>query len=74
MNTNTMKCLSPTYAILGLVVLLYPTALYAQSDVDTQGTPIENDLVVENCASCHAQDDSGRMTRLSYMRKTPEGW
>ena len=44
------------------------------SDEDSVGIPIDNDLVVSNCVSCHAQDDTGRMTRLSYMRKTPEGW
>ncbi len=61
---------------LGLLFFLYPTAAQAQSvsDADNEGTPIENDVVIDNCVSCHAQDESGRMTRLSYMRKTPEGW
>jgi quinohemoprotein amine dehydrogenase len=26
------------------------------------------------CSSCHAIDEKGRMTRISYMRATPEGW
>ena len=62
--------------LLGLMIFLYPSAARGQSpsDADNEGSPIENDLVVEHCASCHAQDESGRMTRLSYMRKTPEGW
>ena len=41
---------------------------------DSTGIPIESDLVVSNCVACHTRDDSGRMTRLSYIRKTPEGW
>ncbi len=62
--------------LLGLVIFLYPTAAQAQSrsGADNEGTPIENDLVIEHCASCHMRDDTGRMTRLSYLRKTPEGW
>ncbi len=62
--------------LLSLVIFLYPAGAQGQSvsDTDGDGIPIENDLVIENCASCHAQDESGRMTRLSYMRKTPEGW
>ena len=68
--------------LLGLVIFLYPTTAQSQSlaqgqalsDADNQGTPIENDLVIEHCASCHTRDDTGRMTRLSYLRKTPEGW
>ena len=26
------------------------------------------------CGSCHPPDDAGRMSRISYMRKSPEGW
>ncbi len=62
--------------LLGLLIFLYPAAGQSQSvfDAESEGTPIENDVVIENCVSCHARDESGRMTRLSYMRKTPEGW
>ena len=62
--------------LLGLLIFLYPTTARGQSPsgAEGEGTPIENDLVVEHCASCHTRDDAGRMTRLSYLRKTPEGW
>ena len=26
------------------------------------------------CSGCHKIDDKGRMTRISYIRTTPEGW
>lgn len=39
-----------------------------------EGTPITSDAVIRNCAACHARDTTGRMTRISYVRKTPEGW
>ena len=62
--------------LLGLLIFLYPTTARGQSlsGADGEGTPIENAAVIENCVSCHTRDESGRMTRLSYMRKTPEGW
>jgi len=39
-----------------------------------QGAAITHDVVIRNCAACHTRDSTGRMTRLSYLRKTPEGW
>ncbi|MBW3533935.1 MAG: quinohemoprotein amine dehydrogenase subunit alpha [Gemmatimonadetes bacterium] len=38
------------------------------------GYPVESDVVVRNCARCHTVDSAGRMSRISYLRKTPEGW
>jgi quinohemoprotein amine dehydrogenase len=39
-----------------------------------EGTPITADVVIRNCGACHTRDTTGRMTRISYVRKTPEGW
>ena len=77
MNRRTSSCFAPVQGLLiGLALLLHPAGVHGQSvsGAASVGSPIENDLVIENCSSCHAQDDSGRMTRLSYLRKTPEGW
>jgi quinohemoprotein amine dehydrogenase len=38
------------------------------------GYPIKSQAIVANCVACHKQDSTGRMTRISYLRKTPEGW
>ncbi|MEE9393664.1 MAG: quinohemoprotein amine dehydrogenase subunit alpha [Planctomycetota bacterium] len=38
------------------------------------GLPITNELLKEKCVLCHQLDDRGHMTRISYMRKSPEGW
>jgi quinohemoprotein amine dehydrogenase len=38
------------------------------------GYSITNQTVIESCQRCHTLDDEGRMTRISYLRKTPEGW
>ena len=39
-----------------------------------EGYPIDDETVIARCARCHERDDEGRMTRISYERKTPEGW
>lgn len=41
---------------------------------DTGGFVISDQLVVSKCQKCHARDSTGHMGRLSYLRKTPEGW
>ena len=38
------------------------------------GIPVTSPLVQRACGRCHASDDRGRMTRISYQRSTPEGW
>ena len=40
----------------------------------TPGFIIKNSTVLAVCGDCHVPDTSGRMERLSYMRKSPEGW
>lgn len=41
----------------------------------TTGFEIRNEVVIKNCSECHTRDTSGRyLSRLSYVRKTPEGW
>ncbi len=39
-----------------------------------EGLPVKNQLVREACGACHRVDTEQRMSRISYMRKTPEGW
>ena len=46
----------------------------AQRGPDTTGFVIKDPIVLRRCGNCHKPDSSGRMSRLSYMRKTPEGW
>lgn len=36
--------------------------------------PVTDTLVIQKCASCHAADAKGNMTRISAVRTTPEGW
>lgn len=40
----------------------------------TPGFVIKEPLIVQRCSECHKVDSTGRMERLSYLRKSPEGW
>jgi quinohemoprotein amine dehydrogenase len=40
----------------------------------TTGFEIKDATIIRNCSGCHVRDSTGRMGRLSFMRKTPEGW
>ena len=55
----------------------------APRDADVHGAPaaaadtgyvIANQTLTRQCGACHARDEAGRMSRISYIRKTPEGW
>lgn len=56
----------------GALLLLAGTAAvpaYAQ-----EGVPVTSPLVEAACGACHATDEAGRMSRISYQRKSAEGW
>jgi quinohemoprotein amine dehydrogenase len=39
-----------------------------------EGLPVKSQLVRDACGACHRMDSEQHMSRISYMRKTPEGW
>ncbi len=38
------------------------------------GIPVTDTLTTEKCSECHKSDDKGNLTRISWIRTTPEGW
>jgi quinohemoprotein amine dehydrogenase len=38
------------------------------------GIPVTDKLTIEKCSSCHKADEKGNLTRISWIRTTPEGW
>jgi quinohemoprotein amine dehydrogenase len=42
--------------------------------VSAEGIPVKSKLVQDKCGGCHSIDSQQRMSRISYQRKTPEGW
>src|SRR5256885_11072249 len=55
----------------GLVIIAQEPQQGSQSDA---GIPVTDAATRAACSSCHKVDDKGRMTRISYIRTTPEGW
>jgi quinohemoprotein amine dehydrogenase len=39
-----------------------------------EGIPVTDQLTIQKCSSCHKKDEKGRLTRISFERRTPEGW
>ena len=43
--------------------------------VETEdGIPVTDPLVISKCGTCHAKDEKGNLSRISWERTTPEGW
>jgi quinohemoprotein amine dehydrogenase len=40
----------------------------------TTGFVIRDRATITSCGECHLRDSAGYMQRISYERKTPEGW
>ncbi len=38
------------------------------------GIPVTDKLTVAKCGGCHTADNNGNLTRISWIRTTPEGW
>lgn len=61
-----------------LLLPLLSSALVAQGPSanrdTTSGFRITEPLVAALCSSCHARDSAGVMQRISFLRKTVEGW
>jgi quinohemoprotein amine dehydrogenase len=56
------------FALPALSVALVAASLAAE------GLPVKSDLVRARCGACHQVDSEQRMSRISFVRKTPEGW
>lgn len=54
-------------------VIFYPRDASAQG-AKTPGIPINDPLTINKCAGCHARDASGVMSRISFIRTSPEIW
>jgi quinohemoprotein amine dehydrogenase len=39
-----------------------------------EGFPVTDALVISKCGTCHTKDAKGNLSRISWIRTTPEGW
>jgi len=54
--------------------LLTLGCLMLAGGVSAEGLPVKSQLVRDSCGACHKVDAAGRMSRISYVRKSPEEW
>jgi|tagenome__1003787_1003787.scaffolds.fasta_scaffold20981752_2 quinohemoprotein amine dehydrogenase len=51
-----------------------PKAETPSKGTGEEGFPVTDEHVISKCSGCHARDAKGNMTRISWIRTTPEGW
>jgi quinohemoprotein amine dehydrogenase len=39
-----------------------------------EGIPVTDALTISRCSGCHTKDEKGNLSRISWIRTTPEGW
>jgi quinohemoprotein amine dehydrogenase len=59
---------------LALVCMLFHLMLIAHQKLLAQCIPVESEVVRTTCGGCHQVDTHHCMSRISNLRKTPEGW
>ena len=62
------------FALCGMVLVALSLPGLAGSADAEDGIPVRSPLIEAACGSCHASDDAGRMSRISWQRKSAEGW
>ena len=72
MKRLTVHATGALATLLALAVIA-PAPASAQETADA-GIPVSDQTLIDSCDRCHAVDEDGLMTRISYLRKTPEGW
>jgi quinohemoprotein amine dehydrogenase len=45
-----------------------------KKDEKRKGIRVTSALVIKYCSTCHQDQGDGALSRISFMRKTPEGW
>ena len=73
-RSGLTKSLAIVGALAGPPVAAQPSSAAQKAPADTGGFVIADPVVLRKCATCHARDSTGHVGRLSYLRKTPEGW
>ncbi len=70
-HMRSAVCGSASIALSLAALSLSGPAGAAEAD---DGIPVASALVEAACGACHATDARGRMSRISFQRKSAEGW
>ncbi len=70
-----MKILTSVLSILVLIVGLGSCSeAPKKSNISEAEKAAGRVLISDNCSGCHMEGEDGTFSRISHMRKTPEGW
>ncbi len=77
-----LACLIAALFILGFSSKTFAQRSSAGSDRSSNavppetepGIPVTDAVTTAKCSTCHKADDKGNLTRISWIRTTPEGW
>ena len=73
-TSSTRALMITTVLLLAVLVRAVQTQPAAPTAKPEEGIPIADQTVLKTCGSCHRPDDKGQMSRISFQRRTPEGW
>jgi len=75
---NRLLLISATLCLLGMAPSVQAQrgqrAAATADEKPEDGFPVTDPLVISKCGGCHAKDDKGNLSRISWERTTPEGW
>ncbi|MEO7520767.1 MAG: quinohemoprotein amine dehydrogenase subunit alpha, partial [Gemmatimonas sp.] len=76
---STIRRVGASVALAAGAVSVPHGAIYAQvaggpPRDTTTGFPVRDQTTIAFCSGCHVRDSVGNLSRISFMRKTPEGW
>jgi len=63
-----------TLAMVGGLAFLTLFGGMVEGQSSEEGIPVNDQLVIAKCGTCHARDQRGNMQRISWSRTTPENW
>ncbi|MFM6828804.1 MAG: quinohemoprotein amine dehydrogenase subunit alpha, partial [Novosphingobium sp.] len=63
------------FSALPATIVLAQAGRDPSNPVETEtGIPVTSEIVTEKCGTCHTADAKGNLSRISWVRTTPEGW
>ncbi len=78
MTTNIVRASLACFLALPLLAQSSKSPAAASSGMvklpPEEGIPVTSPVVISRCGSCHAKDEHGNLSRISWERATPEGW
>jgi quinohemoprotein amine dehydrogenase len=87
MKASTLKNVLATGAVIAMICLAPRVSAQGRggnrgggnqaaraAEPPEEGIPVTDALTIAKCSACHTKDDKGNLTRISWIRTTPEGW